>query len=254
MTLFNRIIATAKAFTIPEKVTPHHNSNSSPFPLPTAKPGFLTTDVIAKLRDINGYFNEDDCMHFFLVLRMQSELGKRGDMLEIGSYFGRSTALLAYCLQPSERLVVCDSFRAPTEDQYSEKPTEQDLLDNILKINPTFDARVLVIHSCLSTELSLPETDRFRFIHVDGGHSHEIAYSDLCLAHRHISPKGIIAIDDFEHEDWPGVTMAVETFLIEHRRSYNVLADMNRHIAKGRKLYLIRNDSSPPDRTEMAAQ
>jgi hypothetical protein len=171
---------------------------------------------------------------------MQSRFGLEGDIFELGSYFGRSTALLAYCLKSNERLVVCDSFRGPTEDHYSEKPTEQDLLDNIHKINPSFDSGGLTIHSCLSTELCLDPLEKFRFIHIDGGHSHENAYSDLCLAHKHIIENGILAVDDYEHEDWPGVTTAVGDFMAEHKQDYDILADMNRHTAKGRKLYLVR--------------
>lgn len=240
MSIYDRLTAAFRALKNPTQEKAAQALAPTPFPLPAAKPGFLTGDVISRFSEIKGYFNEDDCMHFYLLLRMQSELGLRGDILEIGSYFGRSTALLVYCLKPGERLVVCDSFRNPTEDHYSEKPTEQDLLDNIRKVNPSFNSGVLEIHSCLSTDLRLNPSDKFKFIHIDGGHSHEIASNDLNIAHAHVTNNGIIAVDDYEHEDWPGVTTAVNAFMLENKRDYEVLADMNRHIAKGRKLYLIR--------------
>ena len=72
--------------------------------------GPLVTDVFSRLRDVRGWFNIDDCGHFFLVLSYQSAMGLEGDLLEIGSYHGRSTVLMAKCLRPGERIVICDPF------------------------------------------------------------------------------------------------------------------------------------------------
>jgi hypothetical protein len=120
------------------------------------QPGSLTTGLFEPVKHIPEWFNLDDCSHFFLVLSLQSAYGLRGDLFEIGSYHGRSTALMARCLQDHERLVVCDAFEAPTEDDYESPPTPELLTRNVLDLNPKLDPSRLVIHACLSSELSLP--------------------------------------------------------------------------------------------------
>ena len=104
---------------MPETAASADQTSRPDFLRPEAEPGSLSRDVIAHFRDIKGFFNEDDCMHFHLVLRTQSLLGFAGDILEIGSYFGRSAALLARCLQPGETLVACDAFERDTPDSYA---------------------------------------------------------------------------------------------------------------------------------------
>lgn len=205
---------------------------------PQAAPGPLVTDVFDHIKTIPGWFNIDDCAHFYLLLSLQSHYGVRGDVLEIGSYHGRSTAMLAYCLQPGEKLVVCDAFEMETADPYTDKPSPQQLRANIRRVVPAFDFAALDIHACLSSELRFSADARFRFIHVDGGHNRDVVESDLQLCRKHILPHGIVAVDDYHNAAWPEVTQAADDFLAANE-DFAVLADLNRHGAGGRKLYLV---------------
>ncbi len=63
-----------------------------------------------------------------------------------------------------------------------------------------------------------------------------MALSDLRLVAAHLAPNGIIAVDDYQHPDWPQVTAAVDTFIAES--GFNIVADANRWAEAGRKLYL----------------
>lgn len=212
--------------------------NSTSFPS-RAAPGPLVTEVFEKIRRIPGWFNIDDCAHFYLVLQMQSAYGATGDVLEIGSFFGRSTALLAYCLKPGERLMVCDAFEQPTNDPYPVRPTPDALRHHVRSVNPDLADESLVIMPGYSSALRFPPDQRFRFIHVDGGHSLAEALGDLRLAARHLASGGVLAVDDHAHPDFPEVTAAVRQFTAESA-DIHVLADLNRHGALGRKLYLVR--------------
>jgi hypothetical protein len=200
------------------------------------QPGPLINDVFRKVRDIPGWFNLDDCGHFCLVLSLQSAVGVKGDLLEIGSYYGRSTAVMAKYLRANERIVVCDAFRP--DDQYPDPPSPQALLLNIERLNPAVRHDRIIIHECVSSELHLAAHEKFRFIHVDGGHSAEQAYADLQLCSKHVLPHGIIVVDDYHHRDYPGVAQGTDKFLAG-TDAFVVLADLNRHGARGRKLYLI---------------
>jgi hypothetical protein len=62
----------------------------------------------------------------------------------------------------------------------------------------------------------------------------------LQLCKNHLTNKGIIAIDDYHNKDWPEVTDGVNEFLSINSQ-FSILADLNRHGAIGRKLYIILN-------------
>src|SRR5262249_46227209 len=83
-----------------------------------AEPGPLAVEIGAKIRNIPGWLTTDDLGHFALILRLQSAFGLRGDIVEIGTYYGRSAAALAHFLEPGEQLVLCDLFHAANRDHY----------------------------------------------------------------------------------------------------------------------------------------
>lgn len=203
--------------------------------------GPLVRNLFEPIRDVPGWFNLDDCGHFSLILAMQSAQGLRGDLLEIGSYHGRSTAVMASLLKNGERVHVCDAFEADAEDHYENKPSAENLMRNLRRVTPNLTDEQVVIHQCLSNDLKVEESQKFRFIHVDGGHSAEQAYFDLCLSRKHLLPHGVIAMDDYHNPSWPGVAEGTDRFLAEHSQ-IKVIADLNRHGALGRKLYLINSD------------
>ncbi|MHC4950023.1 MAG: class I SAM-dependent methyltransferase [Planctomycetota bacterium] len=195
--------------------------------------------MFEKIQRLPGWFNFDDCAHFYLILSMQSALGVRGDLFEIGSYHGRSTALMGYCLKENENVYICDAFDIQAEDSYFHLPTPEGVLENILRVNHSLDSSRVIIHRCLSNELNLATAQKFRFMHIDGGHSKEQTFQDLVLCGRHLMNKGVIAVDDFYHPDFPGVKEGVQEFLSMHP-DFLILADLNRHGAFGRKLYITR--------------
>ncbi len=200
-------------------------------------------ELFDKIKGYRGWFNLDDCSTFHTLLSYQTATGIKGDLLEIGSYHGRSTAVLANCLGSGERIIVCDAFEADTEDPYSDRPSPELLRGNVTAVNPNLPEESLDIHACLSNELKLEPGLQLRFAHIDGGHSEEIAYSDLELCAPHITPSGIMVLDDYDHAMFPGVTLAAKRFLAEHPE-FTVFADLNRHGAIGRKLYMVKRPST----------
>lgn len=195
-----------------------------------------TAELFDVIKGIRGWFTYDDAAHFTLVLNMQTTLGLHGDILEIGTFHGRSTCLLAYCLQQKEVLTVCDPFQSG--DVYvSAAPSQSMLREHILRVLPGFDLTAIEICPVYSVDLDLHVARRFRFVHVDGSHDYTDVLHDLRLARRHLVRGGVIAVDDFDHPDWPGVYLAVAAFRAEHPEMVEV-ADLNRQSESGRKLYL----------------
>ena len=109
---------------------------------------------------------------------------------------------------------------------------------------PDLPASRIVIHRCMSGELILEDENRYRFVHVDGGHGFEACYGDLNLVGEHVLPGGVIAVDDYEHPKLPDVKKAVDRYLGEHAE-FRAMADLNRHGEWGRKIYLLRGLEPP---------
>lgn len=202
------------------------------------------SSTFRRIAELPGWFNVDDCAHFSLVLAMQSLMGLHGDLFEIGSYHGRSSCIMARGLQPGERLHVCDAFDLGVEEQYGDAPTVARFMANLRSIVPGLEEHQVVTYRTTSDRLELAPALRFRFVHVDGAHAHGACLNDLRLAARHLLPFGVIVVDDFAYPSYPGVTTAVEAFLAE-RPDFLVVADLNRHGAGGRKLYLATRESPP---------
>lgn len=205
-----------------------------------AIPSPLIENVFYYIKEMPGWFNLDDATTFSTILTLQSVYGIKGDVLEIGTYFGRSASLLAHYLKNDEKLFICDPFELGLDYLTHEHASVEMLKTNIKSVTPNFNFDQLVVNQCFSYDLKLPEDQKFRFIHVDAGHSKDEALHDLKLADRHLMDKGIISVDDYQHFRFPGVVEAVGIFMNENK-NYSVAADLNRRGASGRKLYLVKN-------------
>ncbi|MFB9372189.1 class I SAM-dependent methyltransferase, partial [Kitasatospora albolonga] len=63
-----------------------------------------------RLEDVPGWFWHADQQLFGWLLERQTASGLKGDLLELGSYLGRSAILMGRYLQSGERFTVCDLF------------------------------------------------------------------------------------------------------------------------------------------------
>jgi hypothetical protein len=203
-------------------------------------PGPLYTNVVPRLAAIPGWFNIDDLAHFTLVLETQASCGMRGDLLEIGCYHGRSAAVLALHLREGERLFLADAFDLPLEDPYGDTPTPKQVWRNLVAAVPQLGRESVSIQRAYSQDIDLPPDVRVRFAHIDGGHDFTTVQTDLALCAEKLMPGGVMVLDDYEHPQYPDITEAVREFL-GRETSFRVLADLNRHGALGRKLYLVKD-------------
>ena len=208
-------------------------------PVPVINPGPLLTRTAPRLAGIPGWMNLDDLAHFTLVLQTQTAAGLHGHLLEIGCYHGRSAAAMAMQLQPGERLWLVDAFDLPGTERYGDRPSPEAVRANLARAAPSLTPdRVEIIYAD-SRSLSLPSGLRLRFAHIDGGHEPDTVLADLATCAAHLLPAGILAVDDYAHPQYPGVTAAVDAFL-KARPQWRIVADLNRGGALGRKLYLHR--------------
>jgi len=208
-------------------------------PAPYKNPGEAIS-LYNRVESIPGFFNYDDAQHFWLLLKMQEAIGIEGDLLEIGTWKGRSSAFMSYFVKGDQRIFLVDVFSAPAKDKYPEYPSIDEVRGNLFKVNSSVLPNSLVFISGNSSQLQLPKDLRLRFCHVDGGHSFDECYTDLTKITPHIISNGIVVIDDYDHPSWTEVKPAVHRWLEDQDGNFNILGEMNRNPAKGKKLYAIK--------------
>jgi predicted O-methyltransferase YrrM len=126
-------------------------------------------------------------------------------ILEIGTRYGYSLHAMA---AGSARPVRAYSYDVE-EDRGSSEWTKNHL-------GPDVSFRYTVADTRLISGLELPEP--IDLAHVDGDHSEQGCYEDLCLVHPHIRSGGVILVDDVgESDNFGGPRAAAMVFCREHK-------------------------------------
>lgn len=171
-----------------------------------------------KLRNGSYPFPVDSVLFFALTLQISSLQNKHGDLLEIGVEHGGTALLLAQYLKQEEFLHLID-LKLSERFSSSLKKINEDKRNNI----------IFYEESSRSKSLHYLDQLKFRYIHIDGGHSYDDVLSDAIRFANSLTDSGICVFDDFFEIRWPEVTMAVIDFLKEASIAPFLLVD--------RKLY-----------------
>jgi hypothetical protein len=174
----------------------------------------LSNRYFDAVKNIGGWFYEEDAVVFEAIYRIQTSNHISGDLLEIGAYQGRSAAFLGFLLQLNERLLVCDLFEehGVNPENEAEKAAWYPSLNR-----QEFERQYLQIHAHLPRILACRSSSlrrvgnlgpTFRFIHIDGSHLYQIVKQDLLTASELLKKGGIVAIDDYRTAHTPGVAAA----------------------------------------------
>jgi hypothetical protein len=185
--------------------------SQEPMALPVAMARYVEV-----MGDIPGWFSPFDAQVFAGIDQLQKNQGIHGDLLEIGVYHGRSAILLGYFGRPDERLVVCDVFSEPGDLTSEEAAAERATYFAGLR-QEAFERNYARFHRQLPVILAMPsaqlgdhlENGSIRFVHIDGGHTHEEVRQDIALSRRLLGKGGIAAFDDWSQPHLPGVGLAI---------------------------------------------
>ncbi|MFF4311833.1 class I SAM-dependent methyltransferase [Streptomyces sp. 900105755] len=172
-----------------------------------------TTRPPRRLDDVPGWFPVLDQVLFEWFLRRQEEAGTRGDLLEVGTYMGKSAIFTARHLRAGETYTVCDLFEgdAPDDANRAESTKSYSKLTRSI-----FEQNYLAFHEELPRVLQGPSSvvptevapGSCRFVHVDASHLYEHVHGDIKAARELLVPDGIVVLDDFRSEHTPGVSIA----------------------------------------------
>lgn len=149
--------------------------------------------------DVEGWLSEQEG-------RELARLAEGKDVLEVGSYCGKS----AVCLAQKARSVTCvDPFDGRAT------PNPGTTLDKFLKAIKRHDVmdRVSMLVGTSAEVLPKLPPESFDFVFVDGAHDRASVETDIRLARELLRPGGLIAFHDYRRPGDPGVTDAVDTLI-----------------------------------------
>ncbi|MGW4893539.1 class I SAM-dependent methyltransferase [Kitasatospora sp. NPDC004240] len=165
--------------------------------------------------EIPGWFFRLDQEAFAHLLAGQSAAGTTGDLLELGSYLGRSAVLLGDHLRPGETLTVCDLFDSEAGD--ADNAAEMVMSYRRTLTRAAFEANYLAFHPELPVIVQGPTSlladgripaGSCRLVHVDASHLYEHVAGDIRVARAALVEDGLVVLDDYRSEHTPGVSAA----------------------------------------------
>lgn len=140
---------------------------------------------------------------------VQRRLGIAGGVAEIGVHHGKLFILLHLLTDSPEISVAWDLFERQNENIDDSGRGDQEIFRaNLLRHG--CDVARIRIRTENSLNLTVSEVlekcgGSVRMFSIDGGHTAEITVNDLSLAEKALCRGGVIVLDDFFNEMWPGV-------------------------------------------------
>lgn len=145
--------------------------------------------------DVEGWLSETEG-------RALAALALNKNVLEIGSYCGKSTICLA---QSAKRVVAVDSFKG-TGTTTPGRETLTTFLENVSRYGVF--AKICTWQGM--SHMVVPDlTEQFEMAFIDGSHDKDSVLRDAAVASKKLVPGGLLAFHDYHSVD-PGVMAAVD--------------------------------------------
>ncbi|MFJ5232873.1 class I SAM-dependent methyltransferase [Kitasatospora sp. NPDC088391] len=166
--------------------------------------------------DVPGWFFRADQEAFAHLLGSQNAAGVDGDLLELGTYLGRSAILLGDHLRPGQTFTVCDLFDLDAPDDSNSAEMSMSYRETLTR--RAFERNYLAFHPELPVVVQAPTSvladgripaGSCRFVHVDASHLYEHVIGDIKVARDALAGDGVVALDDYRAPHTPGVAAAV---------------------------------------------
>jgi len=157
------------------------------------------------LHTIKGFMDDDEACRLYALALAAS---RTGPVLEIGSYCGRSAAIIgSACKQNRGILFSVDHHTGSEEQQPGEQYFDPDLYDGNTSAVNTFPLfrqtlsragleETVVPIVCDSKTAGRMWKTPLSMVFIDGGHAFDAAYTDFLTWAPHIIPGGFLAIHD----------------------------------------------------------
>jgi hypothetical protein len=183
-------------------------------------------DHLSSIAPIRGWFSPDAAVLFSAYNQLLRERDLTGDVLEIGVYHGKSAALLASFPGEGRSFVAVDLFedlQSFDVDVTDARGMKETFLRNVQAFHgSTSPLRVIAASSASLSPSDIPGD--FTFCHIDGDHSQNGTYADFELCYNLLRPGGIVAVDDYFNQLFPGVSEGGFRWNLDHPRALTPVA------------------------------
>jgi MMP 1-O-methyltransferase len=175
---------------------------------------------------VPGMIGVERALNFYFIAYSQK---LSGNIVEIGSWQGRSTCFFAQACKDSNNGMVfaIDPFSGNPgkEDLYVVgKKDLSDLKENFItniEINNLND--YIKVFPMISTEARSLINEEIRLLFIDGNHDYEFVKEDIKNFTPLLKSGGIVIFDDYNVSNFPGVVRAVKELVIESNRFCNFI-------------------------------
>lgn len=172
--------------------------------------GAIQEFIDGRHSELEGWFFGPDQLAFYELCALQERLQIAGDLGEVGVFKGKSLVLLSLLKRDAERLLGFDLF-------------VEDHLEATQSALSAFNAEKNVeLFKGLTSEISLEKLDEtirspLRFLHIDAGHEYHEVLEQLAIFTPYLGDQAIIAMDDYQDREFPGIEAAVLDFAEQDR-------------------------------------
>lgn len=157
-----------------------------------------------------------------------------GDILEIGIHHGKSFIPIASAVKKDEKAIAVDVFE--NQDLNIDKSGLGDR--HIFEKNLTIFLPEQIVQIKTESSINLSKKDfdnNVRLVSIDGGHTEEITFSDICLASSITNnDDALVFLDDIFNKCWPGVKRGFDRFIAEYPDDFAIIALIPNKLVLGR--------------------
>jgi predicted O-methyltransferase YrrM len=172
----------------------------------------FTTDLLNEVSRVEGYLAPNEMRFLALMAACPTA---RGEILEIGSFKGKSTIILAKASKLAGDTIInaVDPMTAPSEtdpDLRGQASSFDDFERNLAEHRVADRVR---FHQTFSHELAKTWDTPLRLLWIDGDHTYAGTKLDFDGFAPHLVDRGIVAIHDVLHEFEGGARVFLESVL-----------------------------------------
>ena len=180
-----------------------------------------------------------------LLFKLRNQ-GLKGDVVEIGSKSGKTTIFLSKIMEtlfPENRLFSIDPYTL----EGAKKSLLLEDYNHIYEIYTSFISNTKNLNNHKHYKMTSSEAERFipdkiLFAYIDGEHTYQAVKNDFRMLSGRIVDGGIVAIDDYQNDTWPGVGKAYQEIISNRKMK---LIDKNIKTAYLRKKTRFWNSINP---------
>lgn len=180
-------------------------------------------EIIKTVNKVAGHLFDTEIVALF---RFAAHLPDNSNILEIGSYRGKSSNAIGHAIYNTTKTLYCLDIWKNYETQptgplqtdrnnYQIHNSDFDILKDFLHNTDWFNNNVRVLKGSTSEYSNFLPENFFDLIFIDAAHDYENVCNDIDVALKSLSPKGILCGHDY-HPDAQGVVNAVKEKIENH--------------------------------------